>query len=882
MVVKVESCAMSAKNPVETFRSDYCAPDFRIDSVELDFQLGVENTQVTARLQMQRTVAGSSMPLQLHGEDLELRSVAIDGQELPSNAFQNNAEGLTVPNLGDCFLLQTRVSIRPQDNTQLSGLYSSGSMYCTQCEAEGFRRITYFLDRPDVMATFKVRIEADRKAFPVLLSNGNLIDSGAAPNNRHFAVWHDPFKKPSYLFALVAGDLGSISDSFTTSSGRQVALHIYSEHRNHDQLDYAMLSLQHSMSWDEKVFGLEYDLDIFNIVAVGDFNMGAMENKSLNIFNTAYVLARPDISTDGDYEGIQGVIGHEYFHNWTGNRVTCRDWFQLTLKEGLTVFRDQQFSAAMGSSAVKRIEDVKTLRAVQFREDSGPMAHPIRPDSYIAMDNFYTSTVYNKGAEVIRMYHTLLGAKGFRQGMDLYFERHDGQAVSCDDFRAAMADANDYDLNQFERWYLQAGTPVIHAQGVWDAALATYTLKLQQSCAATPGQEQKLPFHIPVAVGLLDQAGLEIAATRVLELKQQAQQFVFENITVQPVASILRGFSAPVRLEVEQSDAELALLFAYDTDSFNRWEAGQRFATRVILELVREVQLGNTPQVPENLLQAFRCVLEDEGLDHSLKSYALRLPDEITLGAAMDVIDPDSLHEARELCVRAIATALRPRLEQLYQTLKDGAPYQPEAAAIGKRRMRNLCLGYLCALEEESTTSLAEAQYQTATNMTDKMAAVVCLTAYDVPARRRVLDDFYSTYQEEALVVDKWLMVQASSPGTKTLQDVIGLLNHPAFDIKNPNKVRSLIRTFSGNQLIFHQADGAGYRFVADQVIALDAINPQIAARIVVAFAQWQRFDEARQQQMLAQLVRISEVQALSQDCAEIVARSLKAAHVAR
>jgi len=873
---------MSAKNPVETLRSDYHAPDFIIDSVELDFQLGTEETEVTARLQMRRAVAGSNMPLQLNGEDLELRSIAIDGQLLPGHAFQSNAEGLTIPTLGDSFLLQTCVTIRPQDNTQLSGLYSSGSMYCTQCEAEGFRRITYFLDRPDVMTTFKVRIEADRKAFPVLLSNGNLMDSGAAPKDRHFAVWHDPFKKPSYLFALVAGDLGSINDSFTTASGRQVALHIYSEHRNNDQLDYAMLSLKQSMTWDEQVFGLEYDLNIFNIVAVGDFNMGAMENKSLNVFNTAYVLARPDISTDGDYEGIQGVIGHEYFHNWTGNRVTCRDWFQLTLKEGLTVFRDQQFSADMGSSAVKRIEDVKTLRAVQFREDSGPMAHPIRPDSYIAMDNFYTSTVYNKGAEVIRMYHTLVGEKGFRQGMDLYFERHDGQAVSCDDFRAAMADANGYDLEQFERWYLQAGTPVIHAEGLWNAGESTYTLKLQQSCAATPGQDQKLPFHIPIAVGLVDRAGQEIAATRVLELKEQEQKFVFENITVQPVASILRGFSAPVRLEVEQSDADLALLFAYDTDSFNRWEAGQRFATRVILELVRELQLGNTPQVPENLLQAFRSVLADEGLDHSLKSYALRLPDEITLGAAMDVLDPDSLHQARELCVRAIAAALRTQFEQLYQTLEDRGPYLPEASAIGKRRMRNLCLGYLCALDEKNTTGLAEDQYQAATNMTDKMAAVVCLTAHDVPARRRVLDDFYNTYQEEALVVDKWLMVQAAATGKTTLEDVIGLLDHPAFDIKNPNKVRSLIRTFSGNQLVFHRADGAGYRFVADQVIALDALNPQIAARIVVAFAQWQRFDDARQQQMLAQLVRISEVPGLSKDCAEIVARSLKAAQIAR
>lgn len=880
--MRIESWAMSDKNPVEKFRSDYCVPDFIIDHVELDFQLGAENTEVTARLQMARAVAGSTMALQLDGEDLKLNCVSIDGQELDSAAYVHDSAGLTIATVGDSFLLETKVTIRPQENTQLSGLYSSGSMFCTQCEAEGFRRITFFPDRPDVMTTFKVRMEANRSSFPVLLSNGNLMDSGDAADGRHFAVWEDPFKKPSYLFALVAGDLGSISDSFTTSSGRQVALHIYSEHRNIDQLDYAMLSLKNSMTWDEQVFGLEYDLDIFNVVAVGDFNMGAMENKSLNVFNTAYVLARPDTATDGDYEGIEGVIGHEYFHNWTGNRVTCRDWFQLTLKEGLTVFRDQQFSADMGSAAVKRIEDVKILRAVQFREDSGPMAHPIRPDSYIAMDNFYTSTVYNKGAEVIRMVHTLVGAEGFRKGMDLYFERHDGQAVSCDDFRAAMADANNYDLTQFERWYLQGGTPVVKAEGAWNAQAATYTLQLQQSCAATPGQENKLPFHIPVAVGLLNQAGKEIAATRVLDLKEELQSFVFEGIQEQPVASILRGFSAPVRLEVEQSDAELALLFANDTDSFNRWEAGQRLATRVILNMVAELQAGETPQVATSLIDALRAVFEDAELDPSLKSYALRLPDETTLGAEMDVIDPDCVHQAREMCVRAIATALRSQFEELHTSLEDKGPYKPEAAAIGKRRMRNLCLGYLSALQEESSTALAETQYQTATNMTDKMAAVVCLSSQNVPARQRVLDDFYNTFQEEALVVDKWLAVQAGSHSKDVLADVQALLDHAAFDIKNPNKVRSLIRTFTGNQLNFHRADGAGYAFVADQVILLDSLNPQLAARIAGAFAQWQRFDQARQQLMIAQLVRISEIKGLSKDTAEIVARSLKAAQISR
>jgi len=873
---------MSDKNPVEKFRSDYCVPDFIIDHVELDFQLGVENTQVKAKLKMARAVPGGSEPLRLEGEDLVLERVAIDGSQLDPSTYSHDAEGLTVNEVGNEFLLETTVTIRPQDNTQLSGLYSSGSMFCTQCEAEGFRRITFFPDRPDVMTTFKVRIEADKKSFPVLLSNGNRIDCGDVEGGRHFSVWHDPFKKPSYLFALVAGDLGSISDTFVTSSGRKVDLHIYSEHRNIDQLDYAMSSLKKSMTWDEDVYGLEYDLDIFNIVAVGDFNMGAMENKSLNIFNTGYVLARPDTATDGDYEGIEGVIGHEYFHNWTGNRVTCRDWFQLTLKEGLTVFRDQQFSADMGSAAVKRIEDVKILRAVQFREDSGPMAHPIRPESYIAMDNFYTSTVYNKGAEVIRMYHTLVGAEGFRKGMDLYFERHDGQAVSCDDFRAAMSDANAYDLAQFERWYLQGGTPVVTAAGTWDAQARTYTLKLEQSCPATPGQDAKLPFHIPVAVGLLDGEGKELAATQVLELKETSGEFVFTDIDTQPVPSILRGFSAPVRLEVEQSDADLALLFAFDTDSFNRWEAGQRLATRVILGLVEDLQAGKQPQVPDNLIQAFQTVFDDADLEASLKSYALRLPDETTLGAEMAVIDPDNLHVARELCVKAIASALRPQLEALYAQLEDSGEYKPVAAAIGKRRMRNLCLGYLCSLKDEAATARVEAQYQAASNMTDKMAAVVCAAQQPGEARDRMLNDFFTTFKDEDLVVDKWLAVQAGSQNDHALADVQSLLEHSAFDIKNPNKVRALIRTFTGNQVNFHKADGSGYAFIADQVITLDGLNPQIAARIAGAFAQWQRFDAGRQQLMVEQLVRISQAPGLSKDTAEIVSRSLKAAQVAR
>lgn len=867
---------MKTATPVEKFRKDYRLTDFEITAVTLDFKLGKDSTLVTSRLEIKRRVGGGKDPLILDGEGLELLKLSIDGEVLDSTAYSYEKEELRIGMVPDTFSLQTEVRLYPQKNTQLSGLYSSGKMFCTQCEAEGFRRITFFLDRPDIMAAFTVRIEGSKEDFPVLLSNGNCIASGEAEDGMHYTVWEDPFVKPSYLFALVAGDLGSISDSFTTASGRDVALHVYTEHENVKQLDFAMESLKNSMTWDEEVFGLEYDLDIFNIVAVGDFNMGAMENKSLNVFNTAYVLAQPETATDGDYEGIEAVIGHEYFHNWTGNRVTCKDWFQLTLKEGLTVFRDQQFSADMGSAAVKRIEDVQGLRAVQFREDAGPMAHPIRPESYIAMDNFYTSTVYSKGAEIIRMMHTLVGVEGFRKGMDLYFERHDGQAVSCDDFRAAMSDANQIDLDQFENWYLQAGTPVVEASGSYSASDARYTLTLRQSCASTPGQETKLPFHIPVSVGLLAKDGKELAANTILELKEAEQQFHFENIDQEPIPSILRGFSAPVRLVIDQSDEDLALLLAHDRDSFNRWDAGQRLGARVILQMVAEVQAGKTPEVPQHLIDAMQSVVADLELDPALKAYALRLPDSSTLGAEMDVIDPDALYQARKLCVQGIAGALKESFEMLYRSLEDLGPYEFNLRAVGRRQLRNLCLGYLTSLEGEAQLQLAAVQFETSNNMTERMAAFLCQVNHDTDRREASLQTFLDRYRKDALVVDKWFAVQASSSHPDTLQHVKALLEHEAFDIKNPNKVRSLVRTFAGNQLRFHGADGEGYRFIADMVIQLDALNPQMAARIAGAFSQWRRFDVDRQAKMQSEMERIGATEALSKDTGEIIARCLK------
>ncbi len=866
-----------AAAPVEKFRKDYQEHPFQIEAVELDFDLRADHTLVQSRLQMARRDGSSAdADLVLDGEDLETLSIRVDGVELAKDRYDIAAESLTIRGLPLQFTLEIQVKIHPDKNMQLSGLYQSSGNYCTQCEAEGFRRITWFMDRPDIMTNYLVRMEADQKTCPVLLSNGNLMVSGDCDEEgRHFAVWQDPFPKPSYLFALVAGDLGHIHDTYTTTSGREVDLYIYSEHRNVDRLDHAMESLKKSMKWDEDVYGLEYDLDIYNIVAVEDFNMGAMENKSLNVFNTVYVLASRDTATDADFEGVESVIGHEYFHNWTGNRVTCRDWFQLTLKEGLTVFRDQEFSADMGSAAVQRIDNVRTLRNGQFPEDGGPMAHPIRPESYIAMDNFYTATVYVKGAEVIRMYQTLLSKQGFRKGMDLYFERHDGQAVTCDDFRAAMADANDFDLTQFERWYLQAGTPVVTASGSYDAAAKRYTLRCSQSCPDTPGQSNKLPFHIPLAVGLLDANGHDLIGTKVLELTEAEQEFHFDNIAAEPIPSVLRGFSAPVKLRMERSDAELAQLFGMDTDSFCRWEAGQELASRTILGQVDAVADGAESQLPDMLADAIGKTLNDEELDPALRAYALILPATATLGEEMELIEPSALHRTRCGLRKALGAQLYADWEKFYHQLKSENSYEWNQEQIGPRQLRNVCLSYMVASGNSAAVDLAQQQFANADNMTDSLAALACLVDHSSDAARDALAAFEQRWSDNALVMDKWFALQAGATHDDVLDQVVALMEHSAFSMKNPNKVRSLLRSFAANVSGFHRADGAGYAFLADRILELDSFNPQIASRLVAPLGRWKRYRQPWSDAMKQQLQRILDHGKLSKDTFEMVSKSL-------
>jgi len=861
--------------PQEKFRRDYRSYDFEIEGVELSFVLHPETTRVHSRIRFRR-VGGANAPLVLDGEDLELIRLELDGRELGSDEYRLDAESLTVPDVPSAFELRSEVDIQPAANTQLSGLYVSSGIFCTQCEAEGFRRITFFPDRPDVMTTYRVRIEADRQSNPVLLSNGNRVDTGDLEDGRHYAVWEDPFRKPSYLFALVAGDLGHVHGTFTTGGGREVDLYVYSEHENAGRLDHALACLKGAMAWDERTFGLQYDLGIYNIVAVNDFNMGAMENKSLNVFNAGRVLASPDTATDDDYEIIDGVIAHEYFHNWTGNRVTCRDWFQLTLKEGLTVFRDELYSADMTSEAVKRIDDVRMLRAFQFPEDAGPMAHPIRPESYIAMDNFYTATVYEKGAEVIRMIHTLVGAEGFRKGMDLYFARHDGQAVTCDDFRAAMADANGIDLEQFELWYRQAGTPVIDADGAWDEAGSTYTLNLRQSCPPTPGQPTKEPMHLPVAFGLVGPGGRDLIGTRILQLRQAEQTFSFEGIGAEPVPSLLRGFSAPVKLRTTVTDEQLAFLMVHDTDPFNRWESGQQLYARVLLRLVEQLVDGGEPEIDPLLVEGFRGTLLAEGHDRSLQALSMRLPTERFLGDQMDVVRPDEIHRARRWVVRTLAEAMREDLLEVYHREAPDGPYLYSPSEAGRRRLRNVCLAYLSALETEETTGLCTGQQRAADNMTDEVAALACLASIPGWACEAALGTFYDRWKHVALVVDKWLSVQAGAARDDTPERADALLDHEAFDLRNPNKVRALVRVFTRNQAALHRADGFGYRWVAERVLDLDPLNPQIAARTAESFAHWRRFDERRQTQMRQQLERIAALDGISKDLFEIVTKARK------
>ncbi|MEZ5963709.1 MAG: aminopeptidase N [Planctomycetota bacterium] len=886
---------MADRKPHVLRRLDYTPPTYAIDTVDLRVAVGLDApTRVRARLGVRRAEGvPASAPLRLDGSGLRLLRVALDGVDLPASAFEVAEEELVVRDVPAAFLLETEVEIEPDRNTALEGLYRTSTGYLTQCEAEGFRKITYYADRPDVLARFTTEVIADKERFPVLLANGNLAERSDLPGGLHRTLWVDPFPKPCYLFALVAADLTHIEDSFTTRSGRRVTLRIYAQPRNIDKCAHAMACLQHAMRWDEATFGLECDLDHYSIVVTDDFNMGAMENKGLNIFNSQYVLASPATASDADYAAIEGVIGHEYFHNWTGNRVTCRDWFQLSLKEGLTVFRDQQFSAAMGSPATKRIEEVRRLRAGQFPEDAGPMAHPVRPDEVIEINNFYTATVYEKGAEVVRMYHTLLGADGFRRGMDLYFQRHDGQAVTCDDFRAAMADANGRDLAQFERWYAQAGTPLLEVATRHDAAAATYTIEVRQSTPPTPGQTEKLPLHLPLAVALIAGDGRKlplrlrgetgaVGDSRVLELTEGAHEFVFVDVKDPPVASLLRGFSAPVHLRVARTAEDLAFLMAHDDDSVSRWDAGQQLALDVLIEAV-----GRTQSAPSSsamaLVRACRVLVRQildgsAGLDRALVAEVLTFPSEAMVGDAMASVDPEAIHAARERTRRLVASELREELQDLHTRLVDEEPPQHgiEAPHVARRALKHVSLSLLMALDEPAVWDRAERQLAAAGNMTDRMSALLNLAHSSTPARRALLEAFYDRFAAESLVVDKWLRVQASAPRPDVLDDVQRLMQHPAFTFTNPNKVRALLGAFVGNQRAFHGADGRGYTFVADQIAALQKLNPQVAARLTAAaFSRWRRFDRGRQARMRAEIERIAAIEGLARDVYEIASRCL-------
>ena len=887
---------MRTDTPLTIYRKDYTAPSYLVDTVELGFDLDPRRTVVANRLTLRRNPASAQREIELFGEEIELVAIRLNGKTLGEREYAIDGTVLRIANAPDDVVLEIESICVPESNTTLSGLYTSNGSFYTQCEAEGFRRITYFPDRPDVMAKFTVMLRADKAKYPVLLSNGNLIEQGDLEDGRHYALWEDPFKKPSYLFALVAARLVCQEETSRLADGRDALLQVWVEEGNLDKTDYAMQSLKHSIRWDEERWNLELDLDRFMIVAVGDFNMGAMENKGLNIFNTKYVLANPRVATDTDFQGIEAVVGHEYFHNWTGNRVTCRDWFQLSLKEGLTVFRDQEFSADMIGTdtgrAVTRIDQVRTLRQAQFPEDAGPMAHPVRPDSFVEINNFYTVTVYEKGAEVVRMYQTLLGREGFRKGMDLYFARHDEQAVTCDDFRMAMADANNRDLTLFERWYSQAGTPVVQAETRYDAENQTYTLRLLQSCPPTPGQPEKLPFHIPVAVGLLGEDGRDLplvvdgkeyGGTAVLELTEADQTFVFTGVTEQPTPSILRDFSAPVILKYGYSDAELVHLFSHDSDPVNRWEAGQRLAMSRLLKLAAQVDTANPDKVKLDLddvfVEAMRKILADETLDPAFREQALLLPSETMVADQLEVVDPLAIHVARQFVRADIGARLRAELLAQYEANQTPGEYSPDAESIGKRALKNLALSYLCAAPDAESIALAQKQFDEAGNMTDRVAALAALVhARAAGAAANSADSlqrFYDEFQNEALVVDKWFAMQASAP-TTNVAAVRELMTHKAFTLRNPNRARSLVSTFcAGNPVGFHAPDGSGYAFWAEQVIALDALNPQVASRLARAMDRWRRYTPALQAHMKKALQQVAGQAKLSNDVREVVGKAL-------
>lgn len=877
------------------YRKDYQPPTFWVDHVDLTFELEPDTTVVQAKLILRRNQEQSAGPLVLDGENLSLKSITLDGRALTEDEYQLTGEGLQIDSLPDECVLETCVQIDPESNKALSGLYRTSGNYCTQCEAQGFRRITFFPDRPDVMSRYRVTIRGDAETNPVMLSNGNRVSEKALAGGRHEVVWEDPFPKPSYLFALVAGNLTCHRGSFTTRSGRDVALEIWVEPQNIQQCEHALASLIKSMRWDEEVFGLEYDLDIYMIVAVDDFNMGAMENKGLNVFNSKYVLALPETATDSDFLGVEAVIAHEYFHNWTGNRVTCRDWFQLTLKEGLTVFRDQQFTMDQTSAAVKRIDDVVSLRGRQFAEDSGPMAHPIRPESYIAMDNFYTATVYDKGAEIIRMYHTLLGADGFRSGMDLYFQRHDHSAVTCDDFRDAMADANDVDLSSLDRWYSQPGTPHLMVSEDWDGDTGRYTANFSQSYPSLPdsipGVTGRTPVPIPIRLALLAPDGAEEPlqldgessanessagdTERILLFDSAEESFVFTGLSERPTLSVLRGFSAPVRVKMERSDEQLAFLMAHDRDSFNRWDAGQTLAMRLMIgnALGHDMEQGETLDM---FLDAVGAQLIDPSLDGSYLSLLMSLPSEATMGQEMAAADPDAIHASRQSLKRHIAQRHHDWFQETYDKLASAGPYRNDQSSIDGRRLKNTALSYLTLDGESDSIALAATQYSGSDNMTDTQAALSVLADHGGRECESALQDFYDRYHKMPLVLDKWFAVQAGAKTPETLQRVIGLTQHRDFSLTNPNRVRALLQAFSMNQVRFHQPDGAGYRLLGDHVLKINAHNPQLAARLVSRLNDYRGYEPNRQSLMRAELERIAADSSLSKDVSEIVARALE------
>ena len=891
---------MRIQTPVAVRRADYAPPEWLIPHTRLHVELAPEATRVTCTLSLERAigdraVAGEPPPLRLDGTDaaggpLALESVTLDGRSLGESEYERSETALTLAGLPERCELTIVTVVNPDANTALEGLYRSSGNYCTQCEAEGFRKITYYLDRPDVLSVFDVTLLAPRRTCPVLLSNGNLVGEEDLGDGRHSSRWHDPHPKPCYLFALVAGKLASIEDRFVTRSGREVALHVFTEAHNVDKCDFAMASLKASMAWDEEVYGFEYDLERFTIVAVDDFNMGAMENKGLNIFNTKYVLADAESATDEDFLGIEAVVAHEYFHNWTGNRITCRDWFQLSLKEGLTVFRDQSFTADRHSATVKRIEDVRLLRARQFSEDASPMAHPIRPDSYVEINNFYTLTVYEKGAEVIRMLNTLLGEARWREGMALYVARHDGTAATCEQFVAAMEAASGVDLGQFRRWYSIAGTPELHVEEHFDEARSRYTLIVRQSVPDTPGQRDKPPLHIPFRVALLDAGGVPLALDigrddgaggRLLELREREERFVVEDVARRPVASLLRGFSAPVRLHREADAATLAFLMAHDTDPFNRWEAGQTLAARAIeagLDATTGADAGaNGDELVAALTDALGRCLADESLEPAFRAEMLSLPSLDTLAEARESIDMPALEAARRHVLRALAERWRDRLSELA-----GAPSRPsdpaDGQAIGERRLANVALALLGALGEEVVAPLAARRFAGAANMSDRIAALRQLCHGSEAVRAAPLAAFHERWHGNRLVIDKWFAVQATADRAEVIDDVEALLSHPDFELANPNRARSLIASFAfANPARFHTGDGRGYRLLADQVMRIEPLNPQLAASLVAPLGRWERYVPREGHAMRAELERIRDAGPRSPDVLEIVSKSLDA-----